>query len=216
MLQRDLELVRETGAKMHFLHLSTARSVELVRQAKNEGLPITAEVTPHHFSLTDEKLSGFNTVFKVNPPLRTMEDIEALRAGMQDGTIDAIATDHAPHAAHLKDQDLQAAPPGMLGLQSALGVAMKYSGCSVQRVIELMSWAPARIAGLTARQGNSVASGNIANLVVFNPAAQWEQSLDQIVSKSQNTPYLGLPLQGQVQCVLRDGKVIVEAGVVTK
>jgi dihydroorotase len=216
MLQRDLELVRETGAKMHFLHLSTVRSVELVRQAKDEGLPVTAEVSPHHFSLTDEKLSGFNTVFKVNPPLRTMEDVEALRVGMQDGTIDAIATDHAPHAAHLKDQDLLAAPPGMLGLQSALGVAMKYSGCSVQRVIELMSWAPARIAGLTARQGNSVAPGNIANLVVFNPAAQWEQSLEQIVSKSQNTPYLGLPLQGQVQCVLRDGKVIVDAGVITK
>jgi dihydroorotase len=216
MLQRDLELVRETGAKMHFLHLSTARSVELVRQAKSEGLPVTAEVTPHHFSLTDEKLSGFNTVFKVNPPLRTMEDVEALRIGMQDGTIDAIATDHAPHAAHLKDQDLLAAPPGMLGLQSALGVALKYSGCSVQRVIELMSWAPARIAGLTTRQGNAVAAGNIANLVVFNPAAQWEQSLEQLVSKSQNTPYLGLPLQGQVQCVVRDGQVIVEAGVITK
>jgi dihydroorotase len=104
----------------------------------------------------------------------------------------------------------------MLGLQSALGVALKYSGCSVQRVIELMSWAPARIAGLTARQGNAVASGNIANLVVFNPAAEWEQSLEQLVSKSQNTPYLGLPLQGQVQCVVRDGKVIVEAGVIAK
>ena len=212
MLQRDVELVRATGAKMHFLHLSTARSVEIVRQAKNDGLPVTAEVTPHHISLTDERLATFSAIFKVNPPLRTMEDIEALRAGLADGTIDAIATDHAPHASHLKEQDLSAAPPGMLGLQTALGVALRYSGCTRQRVVEAMSWAPARIAGLDHVHGREIAVGEPANLVVFNPDESWTQNVESIVSKSTNTPYLDVELRGRVRHVLHQGRVVVAEG----
>lgn len=122
MVQRDIDLVRATGAKMHFLHLSTQGSVQMVREAKAEGLPITAEVTPHHLSLLDELLTSFDPIFKVNPPLRTAADIAALKAGVLDGTIDAIATDHAPHAGHTKEQPLDQAPPGMLGLETALAV----------------------------------------------------------------------------------------------
>lgn len=213
MLQRDIELVRETGASMHFLHLSTARSVEIVRQAKNDGLPVTAEVTPHHISLTDEKLATFSTLFKVNPPLRTMEDVEALRAGLADGTIDAIATDHAPHAAHLKDQDLSAAPPGMLGLQTALGVALAYSGCDTRRIVEAMSWAPAAIAGLDAAHGRDVAVGAPANLVVFSTEGVWRQAPESIVSKSTNSPYFDVDLVGGVRHVVHRGGVAVAGGV---
>ena len=212
MLQRDIELVRETGAKMHFLHLSTARSVEVVRQAKNDGLPVTAEVTPHHLSLTDEKLATFSTLFKVNPPLRTMEDIEALRAGLADGTIDAIATDHAPHAAHLKEQDLSVAPPGMLGLQSALGVALRYSGLTAERVVKALSWEPARIAGLDDVHGRDVAVGEPANIVVFDPTEVWTQNVESIVSKSKNSPYLDLELTGRVRHVAFEGRIVVESG----
>ena len=212
MLQRDIELVRETGAKMHFLHLSTARSVEVVRQAKNDGLPVTAEVTPHHLSLTDEKLSTFNSLYKVNPPLRTMEDIEALRIGLADGTIDAIATDHAPHAAHLKEQDLGAAPPGMLGLQTALGVALRYSGLTAERVVKALSWEPARIAGLDDVHGRDVAVGEPANIVVFDPTEVWTQNVESIVSKSKNSPYLDLELTGRVRHVAFEGRIVVESG----
>lgn len=212
MLQRDIELVRETGAKMHFLHLSTARSVEIVRQAKNDGLPVTAEVTPHHISLTDEKLSSFSTLYKVNPPLRTMEDIEALRTGLADGTIDAIATDHAPHAQHLKDQDLAAAPPGMLGLQAALGVALGFSGSSPRRLVEAMSWAPARIAGLD-NHGRDITAGGPANIVVFSTEGTWRQTPESIVSKSANSPYFDIDLVGGVRHVLHRGEVVVAGGV---
>ena len=214
MLQRDIELVRETGAKMHFLHLSTARSVEVVRQAKNDGLPVTAEVTPHHLSLTDEKLATFSTLFKVNPPLRTMEDIEALRAGLADGTIDAIATDHAPHASHLKEQDLSVAPPGMLGLQTALGVALRYSGLTAERVVEVMSWAPARIAGVDNEHGRDIAAGEPANIVVFDPMEAWTQDVESIVSKSKNSPYLDLELTGRVRHVSFAGRLVVESGAI--
>ncbi|MFM8650568.1 MAG: dihydroorotase, partial [Actinomycetota bacterium] len=172
MVHRDIELCRLTGARMHFLHLSTERSVELVRVAKAEGLPVTAEATPHHISLTDEMLSGFDPVFKVNPPLRTPADIAALKRGLADGTIDAIATDHAPHADHLKEQTLDVAPPGMIGLETALSVALTElvdTGLmSVRSVLATLSWNPARIAGLDTLHGRPVASGEPANLVVFD------------------------------------------------
>jgi dihydroorotase len=124
MVHRDIELCRLTGAPVHFLHLSTVRSVELVRAAKAEGLPVTAEATPHHFTLTDEMLRGFDAVYKVNPPLRTPADIAAIKAGLADGTIDAIATDHAPHPPESKEAPLDQAPPGMLGLETALALAL--------------------------------------------------------------------------------------------
>ena len=166
---RDIELVRLTGVPMHFLHLSTARSVQLVRAAKAEGLRITAEAAPHHFTLTDEQLNGYDPVFKVNPPLRTRADIEAIKTGLADGTIDAIATDHAPHAPHTKEVPLDEAPPGMLGLETALALSISELHLPLAQVVAALSWKPAAIAGVADRHGRPIAVGEPANLTVFDP-----------------------------------------------
>jgi dihydroorotase len=213
MLHRDIELVRLTGAPMHFLHLSTAGSVELVRRAKADGLPVTAEVTPHHLALQDELLRGFDPVFKVNPPLRTPEDIAALKTGLLDGTIDAVATDHAPHAAHTKEQPLDTAPPGMLGLETALGVLNTVVDIDVQRIVEVLSWNPARIAGVADHQGRPVAVGEPAHLAIFNLASSWTVSRDALASKSKNTPYHGMNLRGRVLHTIYNGQLVVQEGV---
>jgi len=212
MLHRDIELVRLTGAPMHFLHLSTARSVEMVRQAKLEGLPITAEVTPHHLSLVDELLTSFDTVFKVNPPLRTRGDIEALKGGVLDGTIDAVATDHAPHSDHAKEQPLDAAPPGMLGLETALGVLNTSMTLSPRRIAEVLSWNPARIANVADRQGRPVVVGEPANLAVWDTTSALVVSRDHLVSKSRNTPYDGMTLRGRVRHTVFRGELVVKDG----
>jgi dihydroorotase len=212
MLHRDIELVRLTGAPMHFLHLSTAGSVELVRRAKADGLPVTAEVTPHHLSLTDELLSGYDPLYKVNPPLRTMVDIEALKAGVADGTIDAVATDHAPHAPHAKEMPLDQAPPGMLGLETALGVVNTAVAPTPQRIVELFSWNPARIAGVDERHGRPVAVGEPANIAVWNINEVWSVSRDRLASKSRNTPYHGMELRGRNRHTVFNGNVVVKEG----
>lgn len=216
MLHRDIELVRLTGAPMHFLHLSTAGSVRLVRAAKADGLPVTAEVTPHHLALVDEQLTGFDPVFKVNPPLRTLADIAALKEGLLDGTIDAVATDHAPHASHTKELPLDAAPPGMLGLETALGVVNTHVEMSVQRLVEVMSWNPSRIARLEATQGNDVHEGSPANLAVFSLDESWTVSRNQLASKSKNTPYDGVTLRGKVRYTVFNGELVVDDGEATK
>lgn len=212
MVRRDIDLVRSTGAKMHFLHLSTAGSVELVRAAKAEGLPITAEVTPHHLALHDELLRGFDPVFKVNPPLRTATDIDALKIGISDGTIDAVATDHAPHAGHTKEQPLDAAPPGMLGLETALGVLNTATTVSPQQIASLMSWAPARIAELSERHGRPIVVGEPANLAVWDTTSVWTVSRDDLSSKSRNTPYHGMELRGRVRHTIFNGELVVRDG----
>ncbi len=216
MLHRDIELVRLTGSPMHFLHLSTARSVEMVRQAKLEGLPITAEVTPHHLSLVDELLTSLDTVFKVNPPLRTRTDIEALKGGVLDGTIDAVATDHAPHSDHAKEQPLDAAPPGMLGLETALAVINTSMGLSPRRIAEVLSWNPARIANVADRHGRPVAVGEPANLAVWDTSSEWVVSRDHFASKSRNTPYDGMTLRGRVHHTVFRGELVVKDGEATK
>jgi len=216
MVQRDIDLVRATGAKMHFLHLSTQGSVQMVREAKAEGLPITAEVTPHHLSLLDELLTSFDPIFKVNPPLRTAADIAALKAGVLDGTIDAIATDHAPHAGHTKEQPLDQAPPGMLGLETALAVVNTSMDLDPRKIVELMSWNPARIAGLDARHGRAVAVGEPANLCVWNTADVWEVSREGLASKSKNTPYHGMNVRGRVRHTLFSGQIVVNEGKATR
>ena len=212
MLRRDLDLVRRTGASMHFLHLSTAGSVEMVRQAKREGLPITAEVTPHHISLRDELLLGFNPIFKVNPPLRTARDIEALHRGVQDGTIDAIATDHAPHADHTKEVPLDEAPPGMLGLETALSVVNTALSLDVQKIAAVMSWNPARIARMGERHGRDLAPGIPANIAVWDTTTVWTVSRDALASRSRNTPYDGMELRGKVHHTVFNGEVVVYEG----
>lgn len=212
MVRRDLDLVRETGASMHFLHLSTAGSVELIRAAKKEGLPITAEVTPHHISLRDEMLLGFNPLFKVNPPLRTEQDIDALHEGVRDGTVDAIATDHAPHAAHTKEMPLDEAPPGMLGLETALGVLCTALPLDVQRIVELMSWNPARIACLQDRHGRNIAAGEPANIAIWDTTTTWKVSQHHLASLSRNTPFDGMTLRGKVHHTIFDGEIVVYEG----
>ena len=212
MVFRDIELVRITGASMHFLHLSTMRSVDLVRAAKRDGLPITAEVTPHHLSLTQELLASYNPVFKVNPPLRSIEDIQALKAGLLDGTIDAIATDHAPHPRRDKEMSLDLAPPGMLGLETALGVVLAEGGCEIRDVVALMSWNPAKIARIDAEHGRDVVAGVKANLCVFDPQLTWSVDPERLASKSINTPYVGRTLRGRVRHTIFKGTTTVIDG----
>lgn len=212
MVHRDIELVRLTGSPMHFLHLSTAGSVELVRRAKADGLPVTAEVTPHHLSLTDERLEQYQPLFKVNPPLRTPTDIAALRAGLGDGTIDAVATDHAPHTAETKELPLDQAPPGMLGLETALGVVLTHTDLSLEAAVAVLSWKPAGIAGVEDRHGRPIQPGEPANLTVFEPGTPWVVEPDALASKSRNTPYAGTTLTGRVRHTVFEGAAVVIDG----
>ncbi len=212
MVHRDIELVRLTGAPAHLLHLSTAGSVELVRAAKADGLPVTAEATPHHISLTDERLRSYSAIYKVNPPLRTMQDVEAVRVGLADGVIDAIATDHAPHVADTKERPLDQAPPGMVGLETALGVSLAHLDMPLADVIGALSWRPAAIAGLGEVHGRPIQPGEPANLTVFDPDVEWEVVPARLASKSHNTPYVGVPLRGRTVHTLLRGELVVENG----
>jgi dihydroorotase len=216
MVHRDIELSRMTGARLHLLHLSSARSVELVRAAKADGLPVTAEVSPHHLALTDEALRGYDPVFKVNPPLRTADDIAALEAGLADGTIDAIATDHAPHPVEDKERPIDDAPPGMLGLETALGVALAVLDLPLAAVVAALSWQPAAIAGVSDRHGTPIAPENPANLVVFDPDERWQVRPAALASRSRNTPFVGLELRGKVRHTVFRGEPVVIDGVATR
>lgn len=205
MVARDIALSRLTGAPVHFLHMSTARSIELIRAAKAEGLPITAEAAPHHFSLTHAAVQGYDTVFKVNPPLRTDADVAAVRAGLADGTIDAIATDHAPHAQEVKEAGFDEAPPGMLGLETAFSLALQL-GLPIERVLALLSWQPARIAGLTAEHGGPIVEGRPANLTVLDLERSWTVEPERLASRSRNTPYTGWSLTGRARHTIFRGE----------
>jgi len=216
MVMRDIELVRLTGVAMHFLHLSTARSVQMVRAAKADGLAITAEAAPHHFTLTDEQLSGYDPVFKVTPPLRTRADIDAIMAGLADGTIDAIATDHAPHAPHTKEVPLDEAPPGMLGLETALALSISELDMPLADIVAALSWKPAAIAGVADRHGRPIAAGEPANLTVFDPSQAWTVVPAQLASKSRNTPYAGRQVRGKVRHTILNGVAVVVNGAATR
>ena len=212
MVFRDIELSRLTGAPVHFLHLSTAKSVDLVRRAKAEGLLVTAEAAPHHFTLTDELLSGFDPIFKVNPPLRELTDVMAVRQGLADGTIDAIATDHAPHPPELKEMPLDQAPPGMLGLETSLALSISELGLPLQQVVALLSWKPAAIAGVADRHGRALEVGAPANITVFDPNLAWTVSSSGLASKSRNTPYAGRSVRGKVRHTVFGGNPVVIDG----
>ncbi|MCX6541282.1 MAG: dihydroorotase [Actinobacteria bacterium] len=212
MVFRDIELSRLTGAPVHFLHLSTAKSVDLVRRAKAEGLLVTAEAAPHHFTLTDELLSGFDPIFKVNPPLRELTDVMAVREGLADGTIDAIATDHAPHPPELKEMPLDQAPPGMLGLETSLALSISELGLPLQQVVALLSWKPAAIAGVADRHGRALEVGAPANITVFDPNLAWTVSSSGLASKSRNTPYAGRSVRGKVRHTVFGGNPVVIDG----
>ncbi|MFN2525546.1 MAG: dihydroorotase [Actinomycetota bacterium] len=219
MAARDIALARLTGCRLHLLHISTAGTVELVRRAKAEGLRVTAEATPHHFTLTDAALGDYSPAAKVNPPLRTEEDRDAVAAGLGDGTIDAIATDHAPHSQEEKEQEFAFAPPGLVGLETALGLAISElvapGHLSLSRAVELLSSRPAEILGLEAH--GSIAAGAAANLVVFDPKSKWTVDPAEFHSKSRNTPFAGRSLTGKVlhtfhagRATVRDGRVLTE------
>ncbi len=212
MVMRDLALSRLTRAPVHFLHLSTASSLETVRQAKKAGAQVTAEVAPHHFSLTDAALASYDTVYKVNPPLRTALDVAAVKQALADGTVDAIATDHAPHAQEEKEAPFDQAPPGMLGLETALALALTELDLPVERVLALLSWQPAAIAGLAARHGGPVADGMPANLCVIDPDAAWVVDPSRLASRSRNCPYAGRALTGRVRHTLLRGEPVVIDG----
>ncbi len=210
MVMRDIALARLTGVRVHFQHLSTAGSVAMVRAAKAGGLPVTAEATPHHFSLTDESCAGYDATFKVHPPLRTADDVEAIRAGLRDGTIDAIATDHAPHTPDTKERPFDQAPPGMLGLETAMAVAIAELGLELHELLPLLSWQPAAIAGLGDRHGRPVAVGNTANLAVIDPNHEWTVSGPELASRARNTPFEGRTLKGKVRHTVFNGSLTVE------
>ncbi len=212
MVARDIALARLTGARLHLLHLSTARSVDLLRAARAEGLAVTAEAAPHHFTLTDAHVAGYDTVFKVNPPLRTAADVEAVKAGLANGAIDAVATDHAPHPQEAKEVPFEEAPPGMLGLETALGLALTELDLPLERVLALMSWQPARIAGLSSEHGGPVAEGRPANLCVIDPDARWVVEPERMASRSRNTPYSGRKLTGRVRHTFLRGEPVIVDG----
>jgi dihydroorotase len=216
MVARDIALARLTGANVHFQHLSTARSVAMVRAAKAEGLPVSAEATPHHFTLTHAACAGYDPVFKVNPPLRTDDDVEGVKGGLADGALDAIATDHAPHAPELKELPFDQAPPGMLGLETALALALTELDLPLAEVLALLSWRPAAIAGVEADHGGRLEAGRPANLCILDPTATWTVDPGALASKARNTPYAGRTLTGRVRHTLLGGEPVVLDGEVQK
>jgi dihydroorotase len=218
IVARDLAIARMTGTRLHICHLSSARSVELVRRAKAEGIRVTAEVTPHHLVFTDDDLVTYDTNLKVNPPLRSPEDRDALRAGVADGTIDAIATDHAPHAVEEKEAEFDRSPPGTIGLETALAAVLtelvEPGILTMTRALDALSTTPARILG-AAEHGGPVGPGRPANLVVFDPRVEWVVEAP-FVSKSRNSAFLGRTLRGKVVHTVLRGELTVTNGKATR
>jgi len=212
MVTRDLVLAQLTGARLHVLHVSTAAALAAVRAAKADGANVTAEVTPHHLVLTEDEIGPGATQYKVNPPLRTFADVLALRGGLGDGTIDAVATDHAPHPERAKSVAFPDAAPGMTGLETSLALCMTELQIPLERVLALMSWLPARIAGLSAAHGGPVAAGGPANLCVIDPARHWVVDPQRMASRSRNTPFAGRALVGKVRHTFFAGEPVVLDG----
>jgi dihydroorotase len=217
IVARDVMLARHTGSRLHVCHVSSAATVDVLRWAKARGIPVTAEVTPHHLSLTEDLLFSYDPVFKVNPPLRPAEDVQALRDALADGTIDAVATDHAPHAAHDKDHAFADAAFGMLGLETALGVvaeAMVQTGLlDWAGVADRMSVRPARI-GRLSEHGRPIEVGEPANLTLVDPSATVTVDPADFASRSRNTPFAGRSLPASVVCTLLRGRMTVRDGAV--
>jgi len=215
IIARDVLLAAHVGSRVHICHLSTAGSVEIVRWAKGKGWDVTAEVTPHHLLLTDELVRSYDPVYKVNPPLRTAADVEALREALADGTIDAVATDHAPHPAEDKDCEWAVAAMGMVGLETALSVVqqtMVETGLlNWEGVADRMSHRPARI-GRLAGHGRPISVGEPANLVLFDPAYRGVVNPDTFATRSRNSPYKGMDLPGRVHATFLRGEATVLAG----
>jgi dihydroorotase len=219
IIARDVLLAHHVGSRLHVCHVSTAGSVDIVRWAKARGINVTAEVTPHHLLLTEESVRSYDPVYKVNPPLRSAADVAALWDGLADGTIDIVATDHAPHALEDKDCEWGAASFGMLGLQTALSVVVetmvRTGRLDWRGVAERMSAAPARI-GRAHDHGHELKAGAVANIVLVDPDARWIVDAADVASKSHNTPYAGMELPARVEHVLKRGRFTVRNGMVDR
>ena len=219
IVERDIRLLldieRDEGLRphLHVQHVSTAKAMSLIRDAKAVGLHVTCEVAPHHFTLTDEAVGDYDTNAKMNPPLRVEVDRLAMIAGLMDGTVDCIATDHAPHALFEKEQEFERAPNGIIGLETALGLALrvlhKEQGMTISRVIELMSVQPAGVISLEGR--GTLKVGSFADVVVFDPAMEWKYDAAKSRSKSRNTPFDGASMLGRVAYTLSEGRIVYKA-----
>ena len=216
LVERDIKLlaaIKDSRAHLHVAHLSTAAALDHVRRARRNGLHVTCEVTPHHFALTEEAVGDYNTDAKMNPPLRSEKDREAMIAGLLEGTIDCIATDHAPHALHEKEQEFERAPNGITGLESALGLALAFlhrkHKLSLGRVIALMSTQPAHLLNLKGR--GTLAVGSFADAVVFDPRQEWIFDSNASRSKARNTPFNGWKMLGKVRATVSEGRIVYKA-----
>ncbi|ABS26394.1 dihydroorotase [Anaeromyxobacter sp. Fw109-5] len=214
MVLRDIALVELTGGRLHVAHVSTKGAVRAIRDAKARGLPVTGEVTPHHLALTDEDVaaSGYSTDYKMNPPLRSAEDVRACREGLADGTLDAIATDHAPHSAVEKDVEFDAAANGITGLETAFPVCLdlvRAGALSERRLVEALTSGPARAFGLA---GGTLAAGVPADVAVLDPVAEWTVDPARMYSKSRNTPWKGRRLTGRCLITIVGGRIVHEEG----
>ncbi|MEW6386394.1 MAG: dihydroorotase [Thermodesulfobacteriota bacterium] len=210
MVFRDIDLARLTGGRLHIAHVSTAGSVEIIRRAKAGGIPVTAETAPHYFSLTDEAVLGFDTNAKVNPPLRTAEDVAAIKTGLADGTLDAIACDHAPHSSLEKEVEFAEAAFGLIGLETSLGLSLKlvHEGTlTLSQLIAKMSTNPARILGLP---GGSLTPGSRADVTIIDPNREWTVDVNAFASKSRNCPFQGWNLKGKAVATIVGGQVVWE------
>jgi dihydroorotase len=210
IVERDIRLAAETKARYHVAHLSTAASLRAVRKAKHNHLRVTCEITPHHFTLLDEDVGQYDTNYKMNPPLRSREDREALLAGLADGAVDCVATDHAPHAAHEKNQEFDRAPFGITGLETALGLCVSVlhyrHNIPLRRIVELLSANPARVMGLQGR--GTLAVGARADVTIFDPAKKWTYHVTQSHSKSRNSPFDAKQMQGKVMATVVGGQIV--------
>lgn len=208
MIARDVALVEHAGGRLHVAHISTAGGVELIRAAKRKGLPVTAEGTPHHFTLTEKAVEGYNTNAKMNPPLRTEKDVQAIRAAIADGTIDMIATDHAPHHRDEKECEFDRALNGIIGLETAVGLAMMMADdvkMSPSRLIDAMSTQPARFLGVP---GGNLYPGQAADIAVIDPEHVWRVDPNRMESKSRNTPFGGMELKGRPVMTIVGGRIV--------
>ena len=213
MVIRDILLARLTGGHVHLAHMSTKGSVELIRWGKERGIRVTAEVCPHHLSLTEESVRGYETNAKMNPPLRTAKDVEALVEAVKDGTIDLIATDHAPHHYDEKEREFADAPNGIVGLETALAVVVtnlvEKGALDFSALVDRMACTPARLFNLP---GGSLKRGAVADVTVFNPSERWKVDPMQFLSKGRNSPYTGMTLVGRAACTIVAGSVVYRSG----
>jgi dihydroorotase len=210
IVARDIALARQTKAQLHVAHLSTAAALDAVRKGKKAGVRVTCEVTPHHFTLIDENVGDYDTNYKMNPPLRSRRDRDAMLAGLEDGSIDCIATDHAPHARHEKEVEFDRAAFGIMGLETALPLAITVlhveRGISLTRIVELLSTNPATIARLKDR--GTLAKGAIGDVTIFDPKAKWTYEAKNSKSKSRNTPFDGCNFFGKIVATIAGGKFV--------